>query len=112
MSDVPVDNTAPEAVAASATNEQTKPDAVEAIIPSDKEVTVTDSEKKVVEDAPVKAEEKAEKDGEATPPKEESQEEKKHFVKRENHSKYDPSVLPEDDDPNKICAQVWSIFNF
>lgn len=112
MSDVPVDNTAPEAVATSGTNEQTKPEAVEATIPSDKKVTMTDSENKVVEDAPAKAEEKAEKDGEAAPPKEESGEEKKHYVKRENYSKYDPSVLPKDDDPKKICAQVWNIFTF
>lgn len=113
MSDIPVDNTAPEAeaVATSGTNEQTKTDVVEATVSSDKEVTVTESENKVVEDAPAKAEEKAEKDGEAAPPKEESEEEKP-YVKRENHSKFDPSVLPKDDDPKKICAQVWSIFTF
>lgn len=106
MSDVPVDNTAPEAVATSGTNEQIKPDTVEATVPADKDVTMTESESKVVEDAPAKVEEKAEKDGEAAPPKEELKKEEKPYVKRENHSKYDPTILPEDDDPKKICAQV------
>lgn len=123
MSDAPVDTTAPEAVATSTTTEQTtNNDVGEVAAPSDKEVATAEPEKQDVKDTTdesAKTEVKSdEKDGEATPPKEASSEEVKDekpdepYTKRENHSKYDPSILSKDDDPKKIIAQVWNISTF
>ncbi|CAG8971249.1 hypothetical protein HYALB_00001415 [Hymenoscyphus albidus] len=108
MSDLPVDTTAPEAATTSPTNDQTvQPEPVGA---TDKEATMTEAEKKAVEDAPINSEAKVEKDGEAATLKKHEGSNHQH-AKRENHSKYDPSVLSQDDDPKKICAQVEFYFS-
>ncbi|TVY37269.1 La protein-like protein [Lachnellula occidentalis] len=131
MSDLKVEATAPDPAATSISNDETlNKTGGDPSAPTDTDSVMAEAApEKPDGTAEVKKEEtadvKMEKNGEATPAKEngdskrESSEkhnskkaggygdrEQKPWVKHENRSKYDPSVLPDSDDPKEMRAQV------
>ncbi|KAF4626820.1 hypothetical protein G7Y89_g11337 [Cudoniella acicularis] len=120
MSNLPVEATEPDPATTSIVNDQTvNNEGGEKLAPTETDIKMAEAEseqtngaQKVKEEANDIKEEETENDAKVK--KEFSKNgfsktknhDRKPFIKRENRSKYDPSILPEESDPQKIRAQV------
>jgi len=124
MSNLPVETTEPDPAATSISNDETvNQNGGDPSAPTNSDTGMAEAEKPNGAEEVKKDDEKAdtEKNGEATQnsdTKKESSEkhnsrqyggDRKPWVKHENRSKYDPSVLPSSDNPKEIRAQVGNI---
>jgi lupus La protein len=128
MSNLPVETTEPDPAATSISNDETvNKSGGDPSAPTNTDSVMTDAEAEAEKSngaEEIKKDEKnvdTEKNGEATKigdTKKESSEkhnsrqhggDRRPWVKHENRSKYDPSVLPSSDDPKEIRAQVGNI---